>query len=100
MGDAGNKTGELRTAIRCRLMSDALTLGRVRPVDMHLCDLSLLNSMNEVYGSHFNGYAEPSRETTRSTQLLAGTLVETALTLHHWPHQNVAWTMGCDQLGR
>ena len=76
LGDVGNETRAVWSAIDRTLKEIGLDLGRVVRVDVHLANLEDFDAMDAAYRDFFENDKYPARTTTESSRLFGGSLVE------------------------
>ena len=76
LGDVGDETRAVLTAIDRILQEAGLDMGQIVRVDVHLASLDDFDSMDSAYREHFEEGRYPARTTTESSRLFGGSLVE------------------------
>ena len=76
LGDVGNETRAVLTAIDKILQEAGLDMGQIVRVDVHLASLDDFDAMDAAYREHFEEGRYPARTTTESSRLFGGSLVE------------------------
>lgn len=76
LGDVGDETRAVLTAIDRILQEAGLDMGQIVRVDVHLASLDDFDSMDAAYREHFEEGRYPARTTTESSRLFGGSLVE------------------------
>ena len=76
LGDVGQETRAVLTALRNMLEEIGLDMGRVVRSDVHLANLEDFDTMDEAYCEFFEPDHFPARTTTESPRLFHGSRVE------------------------
>jgi len=76
LGDVGEETHSVLTAIRNMLQEIGLDMDRIVRTDVHLVDLDDFDAMDLAYRSFFDKGRYPARTTTESPRLFGGSRVE------------------------
>jgi len=76
LGDVGEETRAVLTAIRAILKEVELDMGCIVRTDVHLSSLDDFDAMDTAYRDFFQNGCYPARTTTESPRLFGGSLVE------------------------
>jgi 2-iminobutanoate/2-iminopropanoate deaminase len=76
LGDVGEETRVVLTAIRSMLEEIGLDMNRIVRTDVHLASLEDFDAMNDAYREFFQNGRYPARTTTESPRLFGGSRVE------------------------
>ncbi|UCD77904.1 MAG: RidA family protein [Desulfobacterales bacterium] len=76
LGDVGEETRVVLTAIRAMLQEIGLGMDRVVRTDVHLASLDDFDAMDDAYREFFEPGRYPARTTTESPRLFHGSRVE------------------------
>ena len=76
LGDVGQETRVVLTAIRSMLQELGLDMDRIVRTDVHLASLDDFDAMDDAYREFFEPGRYPARTTTESPRLFHGSRVE------------------------
>ena len=76
LGDVGEETRVVLTAIRSMLEEIGLDMNRIVRTDVHLASLEDFDAMDDAYQEFFEDGHYPARTTTESPRLFHGSRVE------------------------
>ena len=76
LGDVGEETRAVLTAIRGMLEEIGLDIDRIVRTDVHLASLDDFDTMDAAYREFFENGRYPARTTTESARLFGGSRVE------------------------
>ena len=76
LGEVGNETTAVLSAINRILEEIDLDMGQIVRVDVHLASLDEFDAMDAVYREFFEADNYPARTTTESSRLFGGSRVE------------------------
>ena len=76
LGDVGEETRVVLTAIRNMLAEIGLNMGCIVRADVHLANLEDFDTMDDAYREFFENGHYPARTTTESRRLFNGSRVE------------------------
>ena len=76
LGDVGEETGAVLTAIQAILKEVGLNMDCIVRTDVHLASLDDFDAMDTAYRDFFQNGRYPARTTTESPRLFGGSLVE------------------------
>ena len=76
LGDVGQETRVVLTAIRSMLQELGLDMDRIVRTDVHLASLDDFDAMDDAYREFFEPGCYPARTTTESPRLFHGSRVE------------------------